>query len=49
MGANPYANGGILLRDLRMPDFHDYAVNVPSPGTIGAAIRMRWGVSYATW
>jgi len=36
MGANPHANGGILLRDLRMPDFHDYAVNVPSPGTIGA-------------
>ncbi len=26
MGANPHANGGILLRDLRMPDFHDHAV-----------------------
>ena len=25
MGANPHANGGILLRDLRMPDFRDYA------------------------
>jgi xylulose-5-phosphate/fructose-6-phosphate phosphoketolase len=36
MGANPHANGGILLRDLRMPDFRDYAVNVPSPGVIGA-------------
>ena len=29
MGANPHANGGILLRDLRMPDFRDYAVEVP--------------------
>jgi xylulose-5-phosphate/fructose-6-phosphate phosphoketolase len=35
MGANPHANGGILLRDLRMPDFRDYAVDVPQPGTIG--------------
>ena len=34
MGANPHANGGILLRDLRMPDFHDHAVNVPSPGAV---------------
>ncbi|MBA3366231.1 MAG: phosphoketolase family protein [Actinobacteria bacterium] len=32
MGANPHANGGLLLRDLRMPDFRDYAVDVPSPG-----------------
>ena len=32
MGANPHANGGILLRDLRMPDFRDYALNVRSPG-----------------
>ena len=29
------ANGGILLRDLRMPDFRDYAVDVPSPGVAG--------------
>jgi len=35
MGANPHANGGILLRDLRMPDFCDYAVDVPSPGGLG--------------
>src|ERR1051325_6868891 len=35
MGANPHANGGILLRDLRMPDFRDYAVDVPSPGARG--------------
>ena len=28
MGANPHANGGLLLRDLRLPDFRDYAVEV---------------------
>ncbi|OLD48749.1 MAG: phosphoketolase [Actinobacteria bacterium 13_1_40CM_2_65_8] len=32
MSANPHANGGHLLRDLRLPDFRDYAVPVPSPG-----------------
>src|SRR5438270_3697885 len=32
MSDNPHANGGLLLRDLRMPDFRDYAVDVPSPG-----------------
>jgi len=35
MGANPHANGGKLLRDLRMPDFTQYAVDVVRPGTIG--------------
>lgn len=35
MGANPHANGGILLRELRMPDFRGYAENVPEPGTSG--------------
>ena len=35
MGANPHANGGMLLRDLRMPDFTDHAVDVPSPGIAG--------------
>ncbi len=35
MGANPHANGGMLLRDLRMPDFRDYACAVPVPGTPG--------------
>ena len=34
MGANPHTNGGILLRDLRMPDFHAHAVHVPSPGAV---------------
>ena len=33
MGANPHANGGVLLRDLRLPDFRAYAVDVPSPGS----------------
>ena len=32
MGANPHANGGLLLRDLRVPDFRTYAVDVPRPG-----------------
>ncbi|MDB4438425.1 phosphoketolase family protein [bacterium] len=35
MGSNPHANGGQLLRDLEMPDFRDYAVEVPKPGTQG--------------
>jgi len=35
MGANPNANGGLLLRDLRMPDFAAYAVEVPQPGVGG--------------
>ena len=33
MGANPHANGGLLLRDLELPDFRDYAVEVPAPAT----------------
>ena len=37
MGANPHANGGLLLRDLLMPDFRNYAMNVPSPGSVQAA------------
>jgi xylulose-5-phosphate/fructose-6-phosphate phosphoketolase len=36
MGANPHTNGGMLLRDLRMPDFHAHAVTVPSPGAVDA-------------
>jgi xylulose-5-phosphate/fructose-6-phosphate phosphoketolase len=34
MSANPHANGGLLLRDLRTPDFSDYAFDVPSPGSV---------------
>ena len=31
MGANPHANGGLLLRELRLPDFRDYEVKFPTP------------------
>ena len=41
MSANPHANGGLLLRDLRLPDFRDYAVTVPTPGgTTAEATRV---------
>lgn len=41
MGDNPHANGGILLRDLKMPDLRNYAVEVPKPGvTIAEATRV---------
>ena len=36
MGANPHANGGLLLRDLRLPDFREYGVDVPAPGAVEA-------------
>jgi xylulose-5-phosphate/fructose-6-phosphate phosphoketolase len=44
MGANPHANGGMLLRNLLMPDFRDYAVKVPSPGAVTAADTHELGV-----
>ncbi|MBI3993784.1 MAG: phosphoketolase family protein [Candidatus Lambdaproteobacteria bacterium] len=34
MGANPHTNGGMLLKDLKLPDFRDYAIAVPKPGTV---------------
>jgi xylulose-5-phosphate/fructose-6-phosphate phosphoketolase len=41
MGANLHANGGLLLKELRLPDFRDYAVDVPSPGApMGEATRV---------
>jgi xylulose-5-phosphate/fructose-6-phosphate phosphoketolase len=41
MGANPHANGGLLLRDLVIPDFRDYSVKVEKPGTgYGEATRV---------
>ncbi|HMI49068.1 MAG TPA: phosphoketolase family protein, partial [Gemmatimonadaceae bacterium] len=41
MGANPHANGGLLLKDLNLPDFRDYAVDVPMPGaTDGESTRV---------
>ncbi|MBX5462356.1 MAG: phosphoketolase family protein [Steroidobacteraceae bacterium] len=42
MSANPHANGGILLRDLRLPAFQDYAVEVSEPGaTVAEATRVQ--------
>ena len=43
MGANPHANGGLLLRDLAMPDFRRHAVSVPSPGAVTAQDTMVLG------
>jgi xylulose-5-phosphate/fructose-6-phosphate phosphoketolase len=41
MGSNPHANGGLLLRDLSLPDFRDYAVDVPTPaGSSSEATRV---------
>jgi xylulose-5-phosphate/fructose-6-phosphate phosphoketolase len=41
MSANPHANGGLLLRDLKMPDYRTYALKVPAPGMIdGEATRV---------
>ncbi len=41
MGSNPHANGGLLLKPLHLPDFRDYAVTVPNPGTVtGEATRV---------
>jgi xylulose-5-phosphate/fructose-6-phosphate phosphoketolase len=38
MGANPHANGGLLLKDLKMPDFRDYAVEVSEHGVVTAEV-----------
>lgn len=43
MGANPHANGGKLRRDLRLPDFRDYAVEVPAPGAVEAQDMLELG------
>jgi xylulose-5-phosphate/fructose-6-phosphate phosphoketolase len=37
LGANPHANGGVLLRDLELPDFRHYAVALSAPGSVKAA------------
>jgi xylulose-5-phosphate/fructose-6-phosphate phosphoketolase len=45
MGANPHANGGLLVKDLSLPDFRDYAVQVPKPGgTIAEGTRVLGGL-----
>ena len=43
MGANPHANGGLLLKELRMPDFKNYAVDVSHPGAVVAQDMMKLG------
>jgi xylulose-5-phosphate/fructose-6-phosphate phosphoketolase len=44
MGANPHANGGLLLKDLELPDFTDYALDVPKPGITEAESTRVMGV-----
>ena len=56
MGANPHANGGLLLRDLELPDWSDYGVEVTTPGTtfaeptrvLGAMLRDVFRLNEAT-
>ena len=43
MGANLHTNGGVLLQDLHMPDFHQHAVHVPSPGAVNGQDTMVLG------
>lgn len=43
MGANPHANGGLLLRDLRLPDFRSYGIDVPAPGAVEAQDMIELG------
>jgi xylulose-5-phosphate/fructose-6-phosphate phosphoketolase len=44
MGANPHANGGLLLRALELPDFRAYAVSVPAPGSVTAEATRQTGM-----
>jgi xylulose-5-phosphate/fructose-6-phosphate phosphoketolase len=44
MGDNPHANGGLLLKKLLMPDFREYAVDVPKPGSVQAEATRVMGV-----
>ncbi|MCA6118864.1 phosphoketolase family protein [Bradyrhizobium sp. WSM 1738] len=43
MGANPHANGGLLKRELKLPDFRSYAIDVPSPGSVVAEATRELG------
>ena len=43
MGANPHTNGGLLLSDLRMPDFHDHALTITAPGAVDGQDTMVLG------
>jgi xylulose-5-phosphate/fructose-6-phosphate phosphoketolase len=44
MGANPQANGGLLLEELKLPNFRQYAVDVPAPGAVDAEATRTQGV-----
>ena len=48
MGANPHANGGLLLQRPALPDFRDYAVTVPAPGASRPRRRACWAATCAT-
>jgi xylulose-5-phosphate/fructose-6-phosphate phosphoketolase len=43
MGSNPHANGGLLLTDLKMPDFRNYAIDIPFPGGVRASDTLTLG------
>src|SRR5262249_19079853 len=43
MSANPHANGGLLLRELRLPNFRDYAVSVTAPCAVAAGATREMG------
>ena len=43
MGANPHANGGLLLAELKMPDFKNYAIEIPYPGEVRASDTLTLG------
>jgi xylulose-5-phosphate/fructose-6-phosphate phosphoketolase len=43
MSANPHGNGGLLLRDLRMPDFRKYAIEIKKPGATDAEATRAMG------
>ena len=43
IGSNPHANGGKLLRDLRLPDFRKYGIDVPKPGAVEAQDMIELG------
>lgn len=43
IGSNPHANGGLLLRELRLPDFKEYGIDVPTPGSLEAQDMVELG------
>lgn len=43
IGSNPHANGGLLLRQLRLPDFRDYEISVPAPGAVEGQDMLEMG------